>query len=168
MTRRVKLNNWLLLFRRPPSPESPQPYTATEQQSSSLFSSSKDDVAPLKSQELIEYIRQFNKEHSSCKLGIWQATRSSSKDLKNPAILRFSIKDVLTTYLTVSYTADDPTLSVESVTAFGPRERVSAIEICPPDMFCAEKTDVGANHRSFHTLSRNIRCTELYHKSLDE
>ncbi|KAE9401569.1 hypothetical protein BT96DRAFT_880149 [Gymnopus androsaceus JB14] len=109
--------------RRPPSPESPQPYTATEQQSSSLFSSSKDDVAPLKSQELIEYIRQFNKEHSSCKLGIWQATRSSSKDLKNPAILRFSIKDVLTTYLTVSYTADDPTLSVESVTAFGPRER---------------------------------------------
>lgn len=154
-----RTENWTV-SRRPPSPESPQPYTTTEQQSSSLFSSSKD-VASLKSQELIEYIRQFNKEHLSCKLGIWQATRSSGKDLKNPAVLRFSIKDVLTAYLTVSYTTDNPTLSVESVTAFGPRERVRAIDFSPE-----EKTDVGRARRNFHILSQNILCIERCHKSL--
>ncbi|KAF9071103.1 hypothetical protein BDP27DRAFT_1382570 [Rhodocollybia butyracea] len=109
--------------RRPPSPESPQPYIVTERQSSSLFLSSKDDITPLKNAELINYIRQFNKEHSLCKLGIWQATRSAGKALKNPTILRFSIKDVLTAYITVSYTDEDHPLAVESVTAFGPRER---------------------------------------------
>ncbi|KAJ3848448.1 hypothetical protein EV368DRAFT_49276 [Lentinula lateritia] len=109
--------------RRPPSPESPQPYTVIERQSSSLFPVTKDDVAPLKSPELIEYIRQFNKKNSSYKLGIWQGTRSSTRDLKNPAILRFTIKDVLTAYVTVSYTSNDFVLLVESVTTFGPRER---------------------------------------------
>ncbi|KAJ3724988.1 hypothetical protein DFJ43DRAFT_594126 [Lentinula guzmanii] len=109
--------------RRPPSPESPQPYTVIERQSSSFFPVTRDDLTPLKSSELIEYIRQFNKEHSSYKLGIWQGTRSFVKDVKNPAILRFTIKDVLTAYLTVSYTVNDLALLVESVTAFGPRER---------------------------------------------
>ncbi|KAJ4468208.1 hypothetical protein J3R30DRAFT_1684217 [Lentinula aciculospora] len=109
--------------RRPASPESPQPYTVTERQSSSLFPVTKDDLTCLKSSELVEYIRQFNKEHSSCKLGIWQGTRSSNKDVKNPATLRFTIKDVLTAYLTVSYTTSDLALLVESVTTFGPRER---------------------------------------------
>ncbi|KAJ3776495.1 hypothetical protein FB446DRAFT_721172 [Lentinula raphanica] len=108
--------------RRPPSPESPQPYTVIERQSSSLFPAT-EDSALLKSSELVEYIRQFNKEHSSCRLGIWQGTRSSIRDVKNPAILRFTIKDVLMAYLTVSYTVNDLSLVVESVTAFGPRER---------------------------------------------
>ncbi|KIK67091.1 hypothetical protein GYMLUDRAFT_37131 [Collybiopsis luxurians FD-317 M1] len=109
--------------RRAPSPESPQPYIVPDSQSSGLFPSSKENMTPLKSHEFMDYIRQFNKEHSLCKLGIWQAIRSSSKGLKNPAILRFSIKDVMTAYLTVSYTASEPALCVENVTAFGPREK---------------------------------------------
>ncbi|KAF5389434.1 hypothetical protein D9757_004310 [Collybiopsis confluens] len=110
--------------RRAPSPESPQPYTGVaEDQDCSLFPLSKQDVVALKRQDLIEYVREFNKGPVSGKLGIWQATRSASREIKNPGILRFSVKDVLTAYLTVSCCGDDPALLVENVTAFGPREK---------------------------------------------
>lgn len=44
--------------------------------------------------------------------------------LTSPAILRFTIEDVLTSYVSLVFTRLEDSLVVESVTAFGPREMV--------------------------------------------
>jgi hypothetical protein len=44
--------------------------------------------------------------------------------LTSPIILRFTIEDVLTAYVSLVYSRLEDPLLVESVTAFGPREMV--------------------------------------------
>ncbi|KAJ7129843.1 hypothetical protein C8R43DRAFT_1090060 [Mycena crocata] len=109
--------------RRPPSPESPQPYIPYEKRSTSLFPSGNDDPPALRVEELADYIREFNGTRSS-KLHIWTRIRGSTQ-LSNPVVVRFTIRDVLVSYVTMAYTQDDPVLVTESVTAFGPREKKS-------------------------------------------
>ncbi|KAK7057297.1 Dynamitin-domain-containing protein [Favolaschia claudopus] len=113
-----------LLLRRPPSPESPQPYDIqSENRSNSLFPLPSDGSLPLRMDELSGYIREFNSSHR-CKLHIWTRIRGTTQ-LSNPAIVRFTIRDVLVCYITMAYSPQDPVLVTESVTAFGPREKKS-------------------------------------------
>lgn len=75
---------------------------------------------------LVEYVQAYNKEHPF-RLHIWTATpRAAEQRLSDEAIIRFTIRDVLTIFLTVGCTPSDPTLVVEGATAFGPREKVRA------------------------------------------
>lgn len=46
------------------------------------------------------------------------------RKLTSPAILRFTIEDVLTAYVSLVFTCLEDPLLVESVTVFGPREMV--------------------------------------------
>ncbi|KAJ6558601.1 hypothetical protein DFH09DRAFT_535961 [Mycena vulgaris] len=113
----------ILKRRRPPSPESPQPYIPYDKRSALLFPVSSDEPPSLRADELADYIREFNRTHSS-KLHIWTRIRGSTQ-LSNPAVVRFTIRDVLVCYVTMAYTPGDPVLVAESVTAFGPREKKS-------------------------------------------
>ncbi|KAJ7078926.1 hypothetical protein B0H15DRAFT_924734 [Mycena belliarum] len=109
--------------RRPPSPESPQPYIPYDKRGPSLFPVLDDGLPPLQAEGLVDYIREFNQTHSS-KLHIWTRIRGSTQ-LGNPAVVRFTIRDVLVCYITMAYSHKDPVLVTESVTAFGPREKKS-------------------------------------------
>ncbi|KAJ6499425.1 hypothetical protein C8R45DRAFT_821352 [Mycena sanguinolenta] len=109
--------------RRPPSPDSPQPYVPFDKRGTSLFPVASDDPPPLRSDELADYIREFNRTNS-CKLHIWTRIRGGT-ELGNPAVVRFTIRDVLVCYITMAYTSQDPVLVIETVTAFGPREKKS-------------------------------------------
>ncbi|KAJ7346488.1 hypothetical protein DFH08DRAFT_700093 [Mycena albidolilacea] len=109
--------------RRPPSPDSPQPYIPYDKRSTSLFPVTNDDPTPLRADELADYIREFNRTNP-CKLHIWTRTRGATQ-LSNPAVVRFTIRDVLVCYITMAYTPEDPVLVTENVTAFGPREKKS-------------------------------------------
>lgn len=81
-----------------------------------------------------------------CTLAIWSRTKTIQDEpmaepsnngarkphagrLTSPVVLRFMISDVLTTYISLIFTNLEDPLVVESVTAFGPRERV-CIYIC--------------------------------------
>ncbi|KAJ6607784.1 hypothetical protein B0H10DRAFT_2166729 [Mycena sp. CBHHK59/15] len=81
------------------------------------------DCPPLRVDELPGYIRDFNQSHSS-KLHIWNRIRDSTQ-LGSPAVVRFTIRDVLVCYITMAYTQGEPILVTESATAFGPREKKS-------------------------------------------
>jgi len=48
------------------------------------------------------------------------------KCLDNPVVVRFCVKDVVTVFVRVVYEGEGP-LAVETVAAFGPRERVSDV-----------------------------------------
>jgi len=109
--------------RRPPSPESPQPYASFQPKTISLFPISTDESPPLQLDGFINYIRDFN-QSKPYKLHIWTRTKNSTT-LSNPVIVRFTIQDVLTAFVTLSYSDDNPILITEAVTAFGPREMKS-------------------------------------------
>ncbi|KAI8969581.1 hypothetical protein BD414DRAFT_428312 [Trametes punicea] len=106
---------------RPPSPESPQPYRATEPKSTSLFSHAEESVAPIDLDGLPAYIRQHNKL-SQHKLHVVAAKKD--RPLRPPIVLRFVISDVVVVYLTLDWsTPEQQAVVVESATAFGPREQ---------------------------------------------
>jgi hypothetical protein len=116
---------WLLnerFSRRPPSPESPQPYVSFQPKTVSLFPAIADEPPPLQVNGLADYIRSFN-QNKPYKLHVWSRTKGSTQ-LTNPVIVRFTIRDVLTTFVTLSYSDNHPVLITQTVTAFGPRERV--------------------------------------------
>ncbi|KAF8235087.1 hypothetical protein L208DRAFT_1258680 [Tricholoma matsutake] len=108
--------------RRAPSPESPQPYVAHEGKSASLFPLEDMNAEPLRTEELVNYIRDFNRT-SKCKLQLWRKTRVAPLLVNPPTVLRFGIPDVLIGYLSLVYTPTDSILVCESVTFFAPRER---------------------------------------------
>ncbi|KAJ6475229.1 hypothetical protein C8R47DRAFT_1179040 [Mycena vitilis] len=109
--------------RRPPSPESPQPFVPYDKRSTSLFPVTSDDPPALGADELPDYIRKFNAANV-CKVHIWTRTPGATQ-LSNPAVVRLTIRDVLVCYVTMAHTSQDPVLVTESVTAFGPREKKS-------------------------------------------
>jgi hypothetical protein len=112
---------WPLFNRRPPSPESPKPYQSSPRPTSSLFPEAEDD--PLRLEGLPDYIRDFNKTHQS-KLHIWTRGARSSDQLTPPVVVRFTVHDVVTMFISLGHGPDLSTLVIETVTAFGPRETV--------------------------------------------
>ncbi|KAJ7675069.1 hypothetical protein B0H17DRAFT_1081681 [Mycena rosella] len=98
--------------RRPPSPDSPQPFIPYDTRSSSLFPVTSDEPPALRAHELAGYIREFNPTHS-CKLHIWTRIPGSTQ-LGNPAVVRFTIRDVLVCYVTMAYAPSDPVLVIET------------------------------------------------------
>lgn len=132
--------------KRPLSPVgSPQPYIPPPPRTSSLFPPIEDELPSLRGEGLAEYIREFNRGdiksppspgssesfRPKCRLYLWSRTRSPQPDrsmngpqskLTSPAVLRFTIEDVLTAYVSLVFTRLEDPLLVESVTAFGPRE----------------------------------------------
>ncbi|KAI6135773.1 hypothetical protein EV401DRAFT_2095253 [Pisolithus croceorrhizus] len=134
---------------RPLSPVgSPQPYVPPPARSSTLFSPPEDDPPPLRAESLVGYIRSFNRGSlpefkqppappisdieqipvPRCNLAIWSRIKRSGKateitKLCSPVILRFTIAEVLTAYVSLVFAKEEDPLVVEKVTAFGPRER---------------------------------------------
>lgn len=132
--------------KRPLSPVgSPQPYIPPPPRTSSLFPPIEDELPCLRAEGLVEYIREFNRGdiklppspgtseffQPKCRLCLWSRTRSPQIDrsmngsrpkLTSPTILRFTIEDVLTAYVSLVFARLEDPLLVESVTAFGPRE----------------------------------------------
>jgi hypothetical protein len=110
------------LCRRPPSPESPQPYVSFQPKTPSLFPLTTDEPPPLQVDGLADYIRNFNKT-KPYKLHVWSRSTSSTK-FTNPIIVRFAIRNVLTGYISLGHSDENPALVAQTVTAFGPREKV--------------------------------------------
>lgn len=129
--------------RRPPSPipDSPRPPPALPKH---IFPPSSRSSS-LSASELASYLREYNKIDETLKLHIWTPIRPkpqenvSHMDLSSQSreiILRISIRDVLYAYARLDVidcspipresnrTEDTSRLVVESVTVFGPRERV--------------------------------------------
>ncbi|KAI0674831.1 hypothetical protein C8Q78DRAFT_1075193 [Trametes maxima] len=107
--------------RRPPSPESPQPYRATGPKSSSFLPHGGAGVDPVRLTGLPAYVREHNRT-SQHKLHI--VAPKKGRPLQCPIVLRFVIVDVVVVYLTLERaSADDESLVVENATAFGPREQ---------------------------------------------
>ncbi|KAF5386051.1 hypothetical protein D9615_002429 [Tricholomella constricta] len=106
--------------RRAPSPESPQPYIGQEDKTTSLFPANEDE-GPLKFEGLSSYIQDFNSKHE-WKLHLWRRTRGLADQATT--ILRFTIPDVLTAYITL-VVATNGVLLTESLTTFSPREKKS-------------------------------------------
>lgn len=135
--------------KRPLSPVgSPQPYVPPPARSSTLFSPPEDDPPPLRAESLVGYVRSFNKGSlpefkqppvplvpdieqipvPKCNLAIWSRVRRSGETPKitklcSPVILRFTIAEVLTAYVSLVFAREEDPLVIEKVTAFGPRER---------------------------------------------
>ncbi|KAF8557953.1 hypothetical protein OG21DRAFT_77654 [Imleria badia] len=132
--------------RQPQSPVgSPQPYVPSPPRSSALFASPEDDPTPMRAESLVEFVHEFNRGNvgelksttggtmdttfPKCKLVIWSRTKTinnannGSQKLTSPVVLRFIIPDVLTAYISLIFTKLEDPLIVESVAAFGPRER---------------------------------------------
>ncbi|KAI0371049.1 hypothetical protein BV20DRAFT_1035406 [Pilatotrama ljubarskyi] len=107
--------------RRPPSPESPQPYRATGPKSSTFLPHGDASAAPTTLDGLPAYIREYNSS-SEHKLHI--VAPKKGRPLQCPILLRFLIPDVIVVYLTLERSAaEEQTLIVASATAFGPREQ---------------------------------------------
>lgn len=80
--------------------------------------------APLRMDDLAEYIRSYNKTNAH-RLHIWTATpRPGGLKLPSELTIRFTIRDVVTVYLTIGCVLPDSIIVVEGATAFGPREKV--------------------------------------------
>lgn len=76
----------------------------------------------------MRYARDFNKTQETCRLHIWEKTRERRED--KPRMMRFTIPDVLTAYLSLGYSRLDNAAIVLTVTAFGPREKVGLVLLC--------------------------------------
>ncbi|TFK44593.1 hypothetical protein BDQ12DRAFT_26839 [Crucibulum laeve] len=107
--------------KRPPTPESTQPYVNVPQKGSRSFPLLDASMEPLKSSQLVDYVRAFNRNHTS-RLHIWKRT-SGGNAAQLPRVIRMMIPDVLIAYITVAYNGDAFTIMVETVTLFGPREK---------------------------------------------
>lgn len=132
-------------YRRPPSPvpDSPRPPPALPKH---IFPPS-SRYSRLSTSELPSYLRGHNRTDGILKLHIWTPTRPKPREMGSIAdlssqsreiVIRMTIKDVLYAYVKLDVmdrphsphmiesdrTEDINRLVVESVTAFGPRERV--------------------------------------------
>ncbi|KAF9007972.1 hypothetical protein BDQ17DRAFT_1237574 [Cyathus striatus] len=109
--------------RRPPTPESPQPYVNVEPTRPPLFPPLDSAASPLSLHDLHDYVLQFNCSHKS-RLHIWHHTPPPSTSSTKPRILRLITPDVLTAYVTFDTKSEsDPALVVETVSTFGSREK---------------------------------------------
>ncbi|KAK7692827.1 hypothetical protein QCA50_004462 [Cerrena zonata] len=107
-----------------PSPESPQAFPSFQPPSSQLLPSGESVNEPLRIDGLADYIRVYNESNKN-KLHIWTPTdRQRRTALQSfPVTVRFTIPDVVTVFLSLGCASTSTTIIVESVTAFGPREK---------------------------------------------
>lgn len=109
-------------YRRPPSPESPQPYRETESKEAAFFPPSERNAVPVRLETLPAYIRDYNNT-SKNKLHI--VAPKKARSLVCPITLRFTAPNVATVYLTLDVsTGNDRGLIIENATAIGAREQV--------------------------------------------
>ncbi|KAJ8488185.1 hypothetical protein ONZ45_g14043 [Pleurotus djamor] len=108
---------------------SPQPYIAPAPTTStttnpSMFPQPTDsDATPLRMDQLPDFVADFNRTNP-CSLRIWLRSRGAPKtDI--PVIVRLTIPDVLAAYVTLNCLHLDPTLVVESISVFSPREQIT-------------------------------------------
>ncbi|RDX50024.1 hypothetical protein OH76DRAFT_1455535 [Lentinus brumalis] len=107
--------------RRPPSPESPQPYRETEQKEMTFLPPVEPGTVAATLDALPAYIREHNKSGKS-KLHVFSPKKG--RKLECPIVLRFTAPNVVTVYLTLDCSAQDGrTLVVEHATAIGSREQ---------------------------------------------
>jgi hypothetical protein len=114
-----------LVCRRPLSPESPQTFRSLKPEKLSLFPPESElDDPPLRLDDLVEYVKGYNKT-SRFLMQIWASTACSpSQLLSDPVTVRFLIPDALTFYITLGTMSLDSRIIVESTAAFGSREKV--------------------------------------------
>ncbi|KAM5530927.1 hypothetical protein V8D89_015417 [Ganoderma adspersum] len=117
----ANLRRETLKRRRPPSPESPQPYRETESKEAVFFPPSERGAVPLRLEALPAYIRDHNNT-SQNKLHI--VAPKKGRGLACPVTLRFTAPNVATVYLTLDVsTGNDRGLIIENATAIGAREQ---------------------------------------------
>ena len=110
------------MLRRPPSPESPQPYRETESQETAFLPPVEPGTVAVTLDGLPAYIREHNK---SSKNKLHVVAPKKGRKLECPIVLRFTAPNVVTVYLTLDYsTQNGQTLMVENATAIGSREQV--------------------------------------------
>ncbi|KAI0780169.1 hypothetical protein C8Q74DRAFT_1198625 [Fomes fomentarius] len=107
--------------RRPPSPESPQPYRETESKDTTSLPPLESGTVSVRLDGLPDYIRAHNKSSKS-RLSI--VAPKKGRKLECPVTLRLIVPNVVTVYLTLDHPAQDHTaLIVENATAVGSREQ---------------------------------------------
>ncbi|RPD63770.1 hypothetical protein L227DRAFT_496593 [Lentinus tigrinus ALCF2SS1-6] len=107
--------------RRPPSPESPQPYRETESKETSFLPPVEPGTVAVTLNGLPAYIREHNKAGKN-KLHV--VAPKKGRKLECPVVLRFTVPNVVTVYLTLDdSTQDGQTLLVANATAIGSREQ---------------------------------------------
>lgn len=77
-------------------------------------------MPPVKLSELTDFVKMFNKTNPKIKLRIVAADRH--RQLVCPVLVRFTIRDIATIFLTLDST-NDSALIVQNATAFAPREQ---------------------------------------------
>ena len=112
------------MCRRPPSPESPQPYREKdEKENASLLPPIDPMTVPVSLGGLPAYIREYNK---SSKNKLHVVAPKKGKVLQCPVTIRFMAPNVTTVYLTLDQSSQgNQPLVVQSATAIGSREQVS-------------------------------------------
>ncbi|TBU22849.1 hypothetical protein BD311DRAFT_769656 [Dichomitus squalens] len=107
--------------RRPPSPDSPQPYRETELKEAVFLPPVESGTSRILLDALPAYIRNHNK---SSKNKLHLVAPRKGRELACPVTLRFTCPNVVTVYLTLDYSTDnDQILVVENATAIGSREQ---------------------------------------------
>ncbi|KAH9920722.1 uncharacterized protein B0H18DRAFT_1012076 [Fomitopsis serialis] len=101
-----------------PSPGSPRVYVPEAPQPTSRFP--RDEATALMLDGLAEYLKEFNRANPKIKVHV--VTSDPHRTLYLPLLLRYSIRDALTIFLTVDG-ADGTSLIVENATAFASREQ---------------------------------------------
>ena len=111
------------MCRRPPSPESPQPYREKdEKENASLLLPIDPMTVPVSLGGLPAYIREYNK---SSKNKLHVVAPKKGRELRCPVTLRFMAPNVTTVYLTLDHPFQGgQALVVENATAIGSREQV--------------------------------------------
>ncbi|KAI0082006.1 hypothetical protein K474DRAFT_1703473 [Panus rudis PR-1116 ss-1] len=106
-----------------PSPESPQAFTSFEPAPLQLLPPWDHSDPPLRLGGLVDYVKSFNRSNKH-RLHIWTSTaQKRDRALEQfPIALKFTIPNVVTIFLTLGV-GKNQILAVESMTAFGPREK---------------------------------------------
>lgn len=102
-------------------PDSPQPYLPPEVDKIPPFPRDSSTYESVTSDNLVDYIRDFNRKHHS-KLQVW-VNAPKQNILEPPITLRFSIPNVLCALLSLNYCQSDTRLIVETISIYGPREK---------------------------------------------
>ncbi len=142
------------MHRRPPSPESPQPYRETEHKETTFLPPVEPGTVAVTLDALPAYIREHNKSGKS-KLHV--VSPKKGRKLECPIVLRFTAPNVVTVYLTLDCSAQDgQTLIVENATAIGSREQVRlvicSVKIALTDGFTSETAAFSVGFHGIPTI----------------
>ncbi|KLO19555.1 hypothetical protein SCHPADRAFT_67225 [Schizopora paradoxa] len=111
--------------------ESPAPFPSLQAQTTIVFPpDAENHRTPFTYNDLLPYLRQKNRGSDrgglGIKLSIWAKSKASpyTPQVSEPLTLRVKIQDVVTMFLKMTYrSVDHDPIVIESVVAFGPREK---------------------------------------------